>query len=59
MVDSVDKIFDSMPMVEGITAAVVFLIFMGAFKSIFAPLRLFCEIILILIFFLGINTLIY
>ena len=59
MVDAVDKLFDSMVLVYGVSYAVIFVIMVIAFKSIFAPIRLLLEVALIFIFFFGINTLIF
>jgi hypothetical protein len=59
MYDAIDLLFASFPMVMGVTAGIIFIILGISFKSIIAPLRLLFEVVLIYIFFNGINVLIF
>ena len=59
MIDAVNQLFASFPMVLGITAAVIFVVITLAFRSILAPLRLLIEVLLIQVFYLGVNVCIF
>jgi hypothetical protein len=59
MFDAVELIFTNFPMVMCVTAGIIFIILGICFKSIIAPLRLLFEVVLIYIFFNGINVLIF
>lgn len=59
MIDAVNQLFASFPMVLGITAAVIFVIITLAFRSVLAPLRLLIEVLLIQVFYLGVNVCIF
>ena len=47
MVDAINKLFISFPMVIGISFGVIFLVIAVAFRSIFAPIRLLLEVVLL------------
>jgi uncharacterized membrane protein YdfJ with MMPL/SSD domain len=59
MFDAVEMLFANFPMVMGVTAGIIFIILGISFKSIIAPLRLLFEVVLVYIFFNGINVLIF
>lgn len=59
MIDAINKLFDQMPVTITIIAVVIIVIFILAFQSLISAVRLIVEMLLVQIFYVGMDTYIF
>lgn len=59
MIDAIDKLFDQMPVTITIIAVVIIVVFILAFQSLISAVRLIVEMLLVQIFYVGMDTYIF